>query len=61
MSGHDGTAEPVQRDDALAELATLRSSDPAARHAMHAIELTRLTLEAFWVDEQQPGPGVDDR
>ncbi len=47
MSGHDRTSEPVQLEDALADLETLRSSDPAARHAMHAIKLTRLTLEAF--------------
>ncbi len=61
MSRHDRTTKPVQRDDVLADLATLRSSDPAARHAMHAIKLTSLTLEAFWVDEQQPGESVDDR
>ncbi len=34
--------------DAIAELDELRSSDPAARSAMHAIKLTRLTLECFW-------------
>lgn len=49
MSVRDHTPEPVQSEDALADLATLRSSDPAARHAMHAIKLTRLTLETFGV------------
>jgi len=33
---------------AISELDELRSSDPAARSAHHAIELTRLTLECFW-------------
>lgn len=41
----------VQVEDVVAELATLRSSDPAARHAVHAIKLTSLTLESFGLDE----------
>jgi len=35
-------------DAAIADLSELHSSDPAARPAIHAIELTRLTLESFW-------------
>ena len=35
-------------EDAIAELDELRSSDPAARSAVHAIKLTQLTLESFW-------------
>lgn len=34
--------------DAIAELADLHSSDPAARAALHAVALTRFTLESFW-------------
>jgi hypothetical protein len=36
-------------EEAIADLAGLRSSDPAARHAVRAIRLTRLTLEQFWL------------
>jgi hypothetical protein len=43
-------------EDAIADLAGLRSSDPAARHAVHAIRLTRLTLEQFWLN----APTSDD-
>jgi hypothetical protein len=43
-------------EDAIADLAGLQSSDPAARHAVHAIRLTRLTLEQFWLAE----PKADD-
>lgn len=44
----------VQVEDAVADLATLHSDDPAARHAVHAIKLTRLTLESFWLDRRWP-------
>lgn len=37
--------------DAIAELAELHSPDPAARAALHAVALTRLTLESFWTPE----------
>jgi hypothetical protein len=47
---------PEKVKSAIADLVRLRSSDPAARHAMHAIRLTRLTLEEFWIDE----PTADD-
>lgn len=47
--------ERPQVDAAIADLAELRSSDPAAQPAMHAITLTRLTLESFWRDS------TDDR
>lgn len=33
---------------AITDLSELHSSDPAARPAVHAINLTRLTLESFW-------------
>ena len=52
MNRRDHRPEPVQSEDALADLATLRSRDPAARHAMHAIKLTRLTLETFGVSRR---------
>ncbi len=52
-TGPDPTGADVGRptgrvDDAIAELAGLRSTDPAARSALHAIKLTRLTLECFF-------------
>ena len=60
----DGTRGRVRVEDVVAELATLRSSDPAARHAEHAIKLTSLTLESFWVEEPHGdadvGADVDD-
>lgn len=34
--------------DAIDELAALRSTDPAARDAIDAVKLTRLTLETWW-------------
>ena len=40
--------------EAIADLAALRSSDPAARHAVHAIRLTRLILESFWTEPSSP-------
>lgn len=39
-------------EDAIADLAGLQSNDPAARHAVHAIRLTRLTLEQFWLRDR---------
>jgi len=39
--------------DAIADLAALRSDDPAARHAVRTIRLTRLTLESFWIDRHR--------
>ena len=58
----DGTLRRVRVDDAVAELATLRSNDPAARHAVHAIRLTALTLESFGVGERDDpdGGNVED-
>ena len=55
-------------DHAISELAQLRSTDPAARHAMHAIKLTRSTLETFGAAKHRPSggsnagaePGPDD-
>ena len=49
-------AEPVAGvvADAIAELRELRSSDPAARAAVHAIKLTQLTLETLWSPPDQP-------
>lgn len=58
MSGHDSARVPVPLHDALADLATLHSSDPAARHAMNAIKLTRLTLERFGAAEESSTPPV---
>jgi hypothetical protein len=60
MNGREVTTAPVKVADAIADLAGLRSSDPAARHAVHAIRLTRLTLESFWVDERRPDDDTDD-
>ncbi len=45
-------------EEAIRDLAELRSRDPAALPAVHAIALTRLTLESFWLD-QSSGPGTD--
>ena len=45
----DGPPGPVA--DAIAELAELHSSDPAARSALHAVALTRFTLESFWTSD----------
>ena len=44
-------------DDAIAELADLRSSDPAARSALHALKLTQFTLETWW---HRRAPAPDD-
>lgn len=45
-------------DAAIADLAELRSSDPAARNAVDAIKLTRHTLESFWAPAvAEPGAG----
>lgn len=41
-------------DAAIADLAELRSSDPAALPAIHAIALTRLTLQSFWRRDVDP-------
>ena len=46
-------------DHVLGDLAQLRSSDPAARHAMHAIKLTRLTLETFGSAGRLPASDSD--
>ncbi len=40
--------------DAIAQLAELRSDDPAAEAAMRAVRLCRHTLECFWL------PALDD-
>jgi len=50
VNGREPSAAHVTVTEAIADLAELRSSDPAARHAAHAIRLTRLTLESFWID-----------
>lgn len=52
------TGTPVDR--AISDLVRLRSSDPAARHAMHAIELTRLTLETFGAEKHRPPGGSNE-
>ena len=49
MNGREPPDPHVTVADAVAELGALRCSDPAARHAVHVIRLTRLTLEAFWL------------
>ncbi len=48
--------------DAIVDLDAVRSSDPAAREAMHAVRLTAHTLRSFWVpaldeflDHHRPG------
>lgn len=56
MTGREGNAARIEVADAIADLAELSSNDPAARHAVHAIRLTRLTLESFWLD----APRSDD-
>lgn len=41
--------------EAIGDLRELRSTDPAARSAIHAVQLARLTLECFWCrSEPQP-------
>lgn len=35
--------------DAIVDLADVRSHDPAASSAMHAVQLTIHTLQNFWV------------
>ena len=45
MSRDDGVPTV---EDVITDLRTLRSGDPAARSAMHAIALARITLESFW-------------
>lgn len=49
-------------DAVIADLARLRSTDPAARHAVHAIKLTGLTLESFGRPTRRPeaGAGFDE-
>jgi hypothetical protein len=42
-------------DAAIADLSELHSRDPAALPAIHAIRLTRLTLESFWRRDDQQG------
>ena len=49
MTGQGGQAAQVEA--VIADLSELRSSDPAARPAVHAIRLAQLTLEAFWRNE----------
>ncbi len=44
----------VPIDAVIADLARLRSTDPAARHAVHAIKLTGLTLESFGRPRRRP-------
>lgn len=48
MTGDASRSDRARVDAAIADLSELHSSDPAARPAIHAIELTRLTLESFW-------------
>lgn len=55
--------------DAIADLSELHSTDPAARSAVHAVRLARLTLECFWApaliepssDDGVDGVDVDER
>lgn len=45
--------------DAIAELAELRTADPAAQAAIDAVKLTQLTLETLWAtppDATTPPP-----
>lgn len=42
-------------DAAITDLSELRSTDPAARAAIHAIKLTRITLESFWRRDDERG------
>lgn len=53
MRARETNAAPTAVADAIADLAALRSDDPAARHAIHTIRLTRLTLESFWIDRRR--------
>lgn len=61
MTGGDTAPMRALVDDAIADLGAIRSSDPAARHAVHAIGLTRITLESFWVDALRADGDVDGR
>jgi hypothetical protein len=44
--------------DAIGDLASLRSTDPAARAAMQAVTLTRYTLEDFWLPATATSPAA---
>lgn len=47
---HDRVAVLRARtDDAISDLASLRSTDPAATGALQAVRLTAHTLRSFWV------------
>lgn len=58
-----GPMPPHRRhvEDAIRDLRGLRSHDPAARPAVHAIALTRLTLESFWLDRPNTGERTGER
>lgn len=48
MTRHTSEPDRVRLEAVISDLSELRSTDPAARPAMHAVNLTRLTLESFW-------------
>lgn len=56
------TPHEVRRavDDALADLRRLHTDDTAATTARHAVDLTRITLECFWVPALDIAGHVDD-
>ena len=48
MTGDAAEPDRARLEAAITDLSELRSTDPAARPAVHAINLTRITLESFW-------------
>jgi hypothetical protein len=48
VTGDAAEPDRARIEAAITDLSELRSTDPAARPAVHAINLTRITLESFW-------------